>query len=227
MLMMGVDLSASSKKSSPLAFMDERGNLNGIASFKSEEELQDAIDEHRPTLVAIDAPLSLPLGLCCLEEDCDCAPTRNQKGRASEQELASMGIGCFFTAKRSIIRNMIYRAMTIRRNIEQRGYPVIEVYPYATKVILFDNRLPPKNDPACLPFLKGELANLVPGSGPYLDDLNHDRCDALLTAHTAYLHHRGQTDNLGLVEEGLITVPTLPEGRVITRRKKGAKSVAA
>ena len=211
MLTLGIDLSASHNKISPYALIDGDTNLHTISSFKSDEDLLQVLEEHQPDLVAIDVPLGMPLGLCCLEEECACVVSNGLKGRVGEVELASMGIGCFYTTKRSIIKGLIYRGMKLRRELVERGYQVIEVYPYATKVLLFGDQVPAKSNPKSLPFLKEKLSTLIQGLDPYVNELNHDRCDALLTAYTGYLHQMQLTDSLGADEEGFITMPQLPK----------------
>ena len=109
MSFLGIDLTSSSKRPSACALLDGQMTLTHLLSFKTTDELLDLLEAHRPTLVAIDAPLSLPLGLDCLEESHPCTGILDQKGRVAEQELARMHIGCFFTTKRSIIKSLIYR----------------------------------------------------------------------------------------------------------------------
>ena len=209
MSFLGIDLSSSSKRGSYFAVLDTEGSLIYLDSFKSFDELMDVLGAHGPELIAIDAPLSLPLGLDCLEEDCPCAPVLEQKGRTCEQELASMHIGCFFTTKRSIIKGLIYRGLDLKRELEAKGYRVIEVYPYATKVLLFGGKIPPKNTARGLAFLKDKLSGVVSGLSPYQSGLNHHGCDAVLSAYTAWLHQGDRTDSLGDREEGHIVVPRL------------------
>ena len=209
MSVVGIDLSASSKRTSAYALLDGQATLNHLDSFRTFEELLRFLELHSPSLVAIDAPISLPLGLDCLEEDHPCTSVLEQKGRTAEQELARMHIGCFFTTKRSIIKTLIYRGRDLYQNLVQRGYPVIEVYPYATKVILFGDRIPAKNSAQGLSFLKERLSHLINGLDPYLNQLNHDTSDALLAAYTASLHEENRTDLLGTPEEGYIVVPKL------------------
>jgi len=120
-----------------------------------------------------------------------------------------MHIGCFFTTKRSIIRGLIYRGQEFYRELSSRGHQVIEVYPYATKVILFGDKMPPKNSSKGLIYLKDKLSGMVNGLEPYLDKLNHNGCDAILAAYTARLHNDDETDALGSPEEGHIMVPKL------------------
>jgi predicted nuclease with RNAse H fold len=127
----------------------------------------------------------------------------------AEIELAQMGIGCFYTGKKSIIKDLIYRGVKFRQNLTRRGYSVIEVYPYATKVMVFGDKTPSKSRPEGLTYLREHLPTLVPGPETYVNNLSHDQCDALLTAYTAYLHLKGETDSLGDPEEGMIYLPRL------------------
>ena len=215
MAFLGIDLSASPKRASFCALLDSGPNLIQLDHFKAVEELFELLQVHRPSVIAIDAPLSLPLGLDCLEESHPCSPILEQKGRASEQELASMHIGCFFTTKRSIIKALIYRGLELRQELVGRGYEVIEVYPYATKVLLFGDKIPPKNSAMGVAFLKEKLSPLIGGLGPYMNGLNHDGSDAILAAYTACLHHGNHTDLLGTPEEGYVVVP-----RLLTRAQR-------
>jgi len=208
---MGIDLSASSKRGSAFALLNEKAGLIDCSQFFEPDELAGSLEKHKPELVAIDAPLSLPLGLDCLEESHPCSPTQNYKGRSAEQELARMGIGCFFTTKRSIIKGVIYRGQNISQRLSIQGYRVIEVYPYATKVILFGKRIPSKVTSRGLAYLKDRLSAMVPGIDGYADNLTHDGCDAILAAYTAWLHCNDQTDTLGIPEEGHIIVPKVSD----------------
>ena len=213
MSVVGIDLSASSKKPSTYLALDDEGAVGGIGSFKAMEELLSLLDERGPSLVAIGAPLSLPSGLCCLEESCPCSLPQGRKGRVAEEDLAANGIGCFYTNKRSIIVKLIYRAIEVRTELEQRGQQVIEAYPYATKVKLFNGKVPAKSKPESLMFLRRRLPELVAGLEPYAKDLNHDRCDAVLTAYTGRLSQAGLTEQVGCEEEGYITIPVGPASR--------------
>jgi predicted nuclease with RNAse H fold len=209
MYCVGIDLSSSPKRASIFAGIDCSGTLTRLSLFKESEEMLSMLEERRPEVVGIDAPLSLPSGLHCLEESCPCKPSNGLKGRAGEVELAQMGIGCFFTSKKSIIKPLIYRGVKYRKLLEEKGYKVIEVYPYATKVMLFGDQMPSKNKPEALQFLRTNLPSLARGVEEYAKNLNHDKCDAILTAYTASLFLKRETDSLGDEEEGAIAVPRL------------------
>ena len=210
-MILGVDLRASAKKRSTAVALDGDSNVVFFSNFDSDNQLQEMVQSCQPDLIAFGAPLGLPQGLCCLESDCECtfaAPQR--KGRQSEIELASLGISCFYTSKGSIIRNLIYRSIRLSGELGKAGYPVIEVYPHATKVLLFGDKAPPKNSPKAVGFLKERLVGLVQGLDPYLDTMDRNTCDAVLNAYTAVLHHRDSTDKLGTPEEGTLVLPRLP-----------------
>lgn len=207
MVYLGIDLSASAKRPSAVAFLNDQAELIELGSFREYADLLPLVENYKPSLIAIDAPLGLPKGLDCLEEDCSCTPVYAHKGRVGEVELARMGIGCFFTNKRSIIKKMIYRGLRLRQDFGTRGYKVIEVYPYATKVVLFGDKIPPKSSPQGILYLREHLPSLVPGLAPYAGKLDHDGCDAVLAAYTAHLHQKRQTDSLGIPEEGYIVIP--------------------
>jgi predicted nuclease with RNAse H fold len=209
MYSVGIDLSSSPKRASIFAGIDCSGTLTRLSLFKEAEEMLSMLEERRPEVVGIDAPLSLPSGLHCLEESCPCKATNGLKGRAGEVELAQMGIGCFFTSKKSIIKPLIYRGVKYRKLLEEKGYKVIEAYPYATKVMLFGDQMPSKNKPEALEFLRTHLPSLARGVEEYAKNLNHDKCDAILTAYTARLFLKRETDSLGDEEEGAIAVPRL------------------
>ena len=206
---LGIDLSATPNRRSLYALLDEGPNLIGLDSFRTFDELYGFLEIHKPSVIAIDSPLNLPRGLDCLEEDHSCKSSLDQKGRVAELELARMHIGCFFTTKRSIIKPLIYRGMELNQELLKRGYNVIEVYPYATKVILFGDHIPPKNTARGLAFLRERLAEFVRGLEPYTGQFDHDGCDGILAAYTGYLHQSNRSDLLGVPEEGYIVVPNL------------------
>ena len=211
MVILGVDLRASSNKPSTVVALDSDSNVVFFKVFNTDVELHEMVESCKPELIAIGAPLGLPDGLCCLEPDCSCAfSVPQKKGRQSEIELARLGISCFFTSKGSIIRNLIYRSIRLNQELGELGYPVIEVYPHDTKMILFGDKAPPKNNPGSVPFLKERFIPLIQGLGPHLDAMDRNTCDAVLNAYTGVLHCQNSTDMLGSEEDGMLVLPQLP-----------------
>jgi len=87
---------------------------------------------------------------------------------------------------------------------------VIEAYPHATKVILYGDKVPPKNSAASLAFLKERLAALIGALNSYMNGMDRNGCKAVLNAYTGFLHTHDATDVLGTVEEGTLVLPKLP-----------------
>lgn len=211
MVILGVDLRASSKRSSTVVALDGDSNVVFFDAFDHDPELHKMVESCKPDLIAIGAPLGLPAGLCCLETTHTCKfATPQNKGRQSEIDLARMGISCFFTNKGSIIRNLIYRSIELNKHLSKMGYRVIEVYPHATKVLLFGDNAPPKNNPGSVSYLKEKLTPLVAGLDPHLEAMDRNTCDAVLNAYTAVLHWQDKTDMLGNEDEGVLVLPKLP-----------------
>ena len=211
MVILGLDLRASAKRSSSVVGLDRESQVCLMDSFGTDEEFVTLVEKHQPELISIGAPLGLPGGLHCLESSCECNfAVPHRKGRLQEIELSKMGISCFFTNKGSIIRQLIYRGVSLHHQLTQLGHQVIEVYPHASKVILFGDKLPPKNSAGSLDFMKARLAPLVLGLNSHLDGMDRNTCDALLNAYTGLLHVKEETDVLGDPDEGLLVLPKLP-----------------
>lgn len=205
-MFLGIDLTCSQRKASACAALDARGRVVRLEEAQTDEEILALAAEVKPSLVALDSPLGLPAGMCCLEEDCGCASRWPFKGRLCERELARRGIGLYFTTKRSIIKPMVYRAVRLARSLNDCGCQVLEVYPYASKVCLFGGPVPSKTTRQGLAYLRRRLGELVPGLEA-CPGLGHDMCDAVIAAYTALLHSRGCTEAVGIEAEGQIVLP--------------------
>ena len=204
----GIDLTTSPKKKTACAVLDTEPRLQDRVLLGSDEEIAAFVEAYRPALVAIDAPLSQPLGLCCLEETCSCQPVSPRKGRQCERELSALGIGCYYTTKRSIIKGMVYRGIRLKAELEKQRHTVIEIYPYASKLRLF-GPLPRKTTVAGRRALQALLQRFIPSvPSPQKTLLSHDAPDALLAAYTGFLYDCGETEALGDPSEGLLHIPT-------------------
>ena len=124
--------------------------------------------------------------------------------------MSRMGISCFHTTKSTIIGDLIYRGVELNRQLRELGYRVIEVSPHATNTILFGDSIPPKNSSDRIPFMREHLPSRIRRLNSHLRSLNGNTCDALVNAYTAVLHSQGNTDMLGIEEEGLLVIPKLP-----------------
>jgi predicted nuclease with RNAse H fold len=203
----GVDLTGGGRPSD-IAALDESGNRVAFAQATADDEILMLLAELGARIVAVDSPMALPRGLCCLELSCACAPAVPLPGRSAERALAARGIPCFWTTKRSIIKGMVYRAIGLKARLEAAGIVVLEVYPYAVKRVLLGRALPKKHTAAGLAALVAGARCALPACAwPEGWTPGHDQLDALYCAITARLHALHQTEALGEPDEVPIIVP--------------------
>ena len=206
-LLLGLDLTCSDKKPTAYALLDGDLRITGWGSAVSDADILRLIEKERPRVVAIDAPLTLPLGWHCLGPGCDCNRDTTSKGRACERELSRQGIPSYYTGTKCFIKPMIYRAIDLKREIKSRGLNVIEVYPYASKVRLWGRPIPKKARPQGIAFLRSKLSELIPDPNITETKRSHDLYDAPIAAYTVYLHNLKRTEPIGEKDEGLIWLP--------------------
>lgn len=202
MKVIGIDLTSSEKKASGIVICENEHYDYGLA--KTDHDIIKTCAD--ADIVAIDSPLRLPEGFCCLELDCNCHAGK-PTGRSCERELSKRGIPLYFTTKKTIIKNMIYRAMKLADIIGRDK--VIEIYPYSIKVVLFGKPVPSKATKEGLLALKELIAKALGIPLYELKPLNHDITDGLLACYVAQLHLEGQTESVGTISESPIVIPAL------------------
>jgi predicted nuclease with RNAse H fold len=208
---LGIDLTPTEAKPSACLGLDTKSQLVYLGFIAENTDIVTLLNFYSPQVIAIDAPLSLPSGLCCLEEYCHCQPKFPRKNRQCDQELRQQGIPCYPTGKKTFIKDLIYRGIELKNGIDleaKQACQVIEVYPFASKVRLFGETMPRKTTKQGMSFVRDKLGDILPGLEPYLDMFSHDLCDAAVAAYTALLHHQNRVDVLGNNEEGLIFIPS-------------------
>jgi len=141
------------------------------------------VREMDASVVAIDAPLSLPAGRCCARDDCQCA--RFGRVRAIDRACIALGLRPF-PALIPSMRGLTLRGIALKARLEAMGLTAIEVFPGAVQDML---RLPRKQ--ASLPRLLAGLGRLGLCG---LDNLrpDGDRLDALTAAYMAHLYRQGR-----------------------------------
>jgi len=206
---LGIDLTSKESKPSACLGLDNELNLIYHGFLNRDSDIRRIVNRLQFDLIAIDASLSLPKGLCCLEESCPCQPVAEGKSRGCERELRKQGIRVFPTTKKTFIKELIYRGIRLKTELESQGYKVIEVYPYGSKIRLFGKKIPKKTTPAGLAFLKQRICQLLPDTTACIDGFNHDMCDAAIAAYTTFLYSQGKTELCGELGEGTICLPFL------------------
>jgi predicted nuclease with RNAse H fold len=206
----GIDLTSTEAKPSACLGLDSKSQLVYLGFLTENRDIVTLLNFYSPQVIAIDAPLSLPLGLCCLEESCPCKPKFPRKNRQCDQELRQQGITCYPTSKKTFIKDLIYRGIELKASIGREVKQVsqiIEVYPFASKVRLFGKNVPRKTTKQGMSFLRDKLGDILPSLKPYSGMLDHNFYDAAVAAYTALLRHRNKVDTLGSSEEGVIVIP--------------------
>jgi uncharacterized protein len=208
----GIDLAGVAHRETGVCIL-RGGRHELLTSAGDDAEILDlARRAGRWGTVAINAPLTRPLGRCCLDDDCRCRHDPGTRSRQLERELGRMRIPTLATA---LIKVLARRGERIATALRGLGYEPLEVYPFATLRLL---GLPSagKRTVAGRRRIHRALKPLVPG-------LDHPRAtehqlDAVVCALTAHLWRQGRTREVGLPEEGLMVVPDLPPPAAAARR---------
>lgn len=190
----GVDLAGRIDEATGVAALTDKAELVFVNQVKPDVAIRNYIDYHRPCLVAIDAPLTIPSGRY-----------GTYASRKCDRDLALLGIPAFAT---SMLAQLTFRAITIAKSLEPR-YPVIEVYPHATKARLGLSHKDKKVKEISREVIQTRLSRFVknlPRTSKIV--LSDHELDAILAAYTALLHGNGLTQPIGDPQEGLIYVPS-------------------
>jgi predicted nuclease with RNAse H fold len=124
----GIDLAALPKNQTGMAVFN--GRYFCQTAYCDEEILRFIIDA-QPSVVAIDAPLTLPRGRCCFDDSC-CG---TRKIRECDRALIRMGYRVFPPGF-SFMKQLTLRGKALRERLESTGFVVIEVHPRTSKRIL-------------------------------------------------------------------------------------------
>lgn len=183
MKVMGIDLSASERRDSGVCLMD---NLR-VRTFraKRDEEIIALVRKFRPKLVAIDAPLSLPLS--------------NEGLRQCDRELLKRGVRVFPVNFRAM-KQLTERGIRLKALLEAEGFKVIEVFPGGAQDVL---GLPRKRNN--LAGLREGLRQL--GLRGVKPDATHDEIDAVTAAYVGWLYLNGLAELISDGQGGGIVMP--------------------
>jgi predicted nuclease with RNAse H fold len=197
----GIDLAGVPHRETGVAIL-RGGRLDLLTKAGGDEEiLAFARMAGRWGTVAINAPLTRPLGRCCLDDDCRCRTDPGTRSRALERELARMGVPALATA---LLKVLARRGARLASALRDEGREPLEVYPFATLKLL---GLPwrDKRTPAGRRRIRRALKPLVPGLER--QHATEHQLDAVVCALTALMWRQGKTRAVGLAEEGVMIVP--------------------
>ena len=196
MIVIGIDLAGVEKRGSGFCIM--RGLTAETRLLYSDEEIISEVLLTGSEVVAIDAPLSLPVGRCCLEDTCSC---RNKNHfRFCDLELRKMSIK-FFPITIGPMRLLTKRGIGLKKTLEDQGIKILETYPGAAQDLW---KIPRKRDLKGLRFGLKKLGVKGQINKPGLTD--HE-LDAISCALVGRLYILKKYIAIGDEKEGLMFLP--------------------
>ena len=187
-IIIGIDLAGLAKNPTGWAFW--KNKVISTCHLYEDQEILEHLTRFKPTLIAIDAPLSLP-----------------KKGtmRKADREMHRRGYPVF-PPRFPAMEKLTLRAIEITRQIKRKGLDVIEVHPTSTRKAL---KMPAKDWKKIQTIfihmgLEGDLKTRA---------LTPHEIDAVTAALTGHLYLQGKTELIGDKEEGYIVVPTESDWR--------------
>lgn len=186
---MGVDLAGKTSNPTGISVLDITKNeriKTHLSTLFSDEEILKFVNLMHPSLIVVDAPLSLPKGRCCLEKDCDCAIGGHF--RQSEREIRRYGpvLPLTFTG----MKMLTMRGVGLARALSGK-YQIKETHPRTVqKMLVFEN-------------LEGELKKYL----KIPPNHSEHELDATLAALCGFFYVNNCFIELGDVDEGTIILP--------------------
>jgi uncharacterized protein len=205
---LGLDLAGSPRR--PTGFCVLSGRRVQVGHLYGDEGILATVATAAPQLIAIDAPLALPAGRCCLRDTCVCARTTHF--RVSDYELRRLGIR-FFPITLGPMRQLTQRGMQLKVTLEARGIPVIETYPGAAQDIW---GIPRQRD---VPGLRRGLSRFRLSGLDRMERSPHV-LDAVTCALVGKLYLDGGAWGIGSPDEALMILPPLPLSETMLKRQE-------
>ena len=201
---LGVDLAGVEHRETGIALL-QNDRLELLTTAAGDRDILACAALAGPAaVIAVNAPLTLPRGRCCLDDDCRCRHDPGTRSRQVERDLLHLGVPILATA---LIKVLARRGIRLAAKLRAAGWEPLEVYPYATLRLL---GLPAGGKRTALGRrrIHQALQALVPG----LDhpQASEHQLDAVVCAYTARLWSEGATRTVGTAEEGRMVIPIAP-----------------
>jgi len=191
MISLGVDLAGSEKRPTGICILNEKYEASFSTVYRDLEILEIALNT-KPNVIAIDAPLSLPLGRKSINDK------SGPHFRKCDKELLKLKIK-FFPITLGPMRKLTQRGIHIANELRKLGFIVIEVYPGAAQDVLKISR---KSNVVSL--AEGLLKIGIKGD---LKSANEHELDAVTAALVGLFFLESRTLALGDPSEGLLYIP--------------------
>ncbi len=184
MKIIGIDLAGKEENPSGICVLRNKETI--LKTLYSDEDIIEYVEKVNPSLVAVDAPLSLPKNRCCLEKDCECAVGGHL--RAAEREIRPYGRVLPLTFRG--MKMLTLRGIALGKRL-RKDFEVIETHPRTNQKILG------------IKDVKEDLGRILKiPNAPTEHEL-----DAILAALAGYFYLNGCVLELGDPEEGIIVIP--------------------
>jgi len=181
-IIIGIDLSGT--ETNPSGWALWKNKVISTCHLHENKQILDCSLTLKPTIIVIDAPLSLPT-----------------KGamRNADKEMQKHGYPVL-PPRFPAMKKLTLRAIEITKKIIKEGFDIIEVHPASTRKAL---KMPTKNLQKIQQIfismgLEGDLKTRI---------LTPHETDAVTAALTGHLHLKGKTELIGDNKEGYIVVP--------------------
>jgi uncharacterized protein len=201
-VVVGLDLAGSPRRRTGYCRLGP-GLATRTRVLAGDTEILEAVSAARPSVVAVDAPLSLPAGRRSLEIP---GPPHL---RECDRALQRLGIR-FFPVTLGPMRMLTARGMALAERLRADGFEVIEAYPGGAQDVL---GIPRKQEGT--ERLRRALVRFGFRGDVEQKAITHDELDAVVCAYTGREYVAGRSLVLGDPTEGLLVLPR-------PRRKKAA-----
>jgi predicted nuclease with RNAse H fold len=189
-VIIGIDLAGKPKNPTGWALWKNKKVETSLVH--TDKEILEGLTQSKPTIIAIDAPFSLP-----------------KKGilRIADREMIRRGYPVF-PPYLPAMKTLTLRAMKLNKLIAKKGYKTIEVHPTSTRKAL---NIPLKDWRK----IQTTLETIGLEGDLKLRALKSHEIDAVTAALTAYLYTKNQAEAIGDGEEGYIIIPKKQDWRTL------------
>ena len=192
----GIDLAGSIRRPTGACIVNRRLRVSCVV-LHSDDEILSFLERSGAKVVAIDAPLALPVGRHCLGEHC----RGREHFRACDLALRRMGIR-FFPISLGPMRALTQRGMNLLKRFEDLRVEAIETYPGAAQDLLGIKR-----KQHGLGQLQASLRDLGCSGDIVTRQLTGDELDAVSCALVAKEYSEGKYLAVGNPSEIMMILP--------------------